>query len=409
MKAAQLEQRIASYADWVEAFRRGDTPPPIVEDERDPLYRLSQELTLLSITVARRERELRDLFALVHTVDNGVLLDDIFERIFKAFRGVIPFDRIGCAFLSDDGLRVTAYWAKSELGPVRVASGFSQPLAGSSLELVLASGRPRVLNDLVAYLAAKPGSVSTRLIVEEGGRSSLTCPLTVDGRAVGFLFFTSRECDAYHRLHESAFLQITSQVSSIIDKGRLYGQLVEYNRTLFERAEQLEVVATRDALTGVPNRRAIDEALTAALAGTPGRPVGTIMADIDHFKMINDTLGHATGDRVLREFAQRLGATTRTGDVVGRYGGEEFLVVLPDTSEQSLIEIANRLCNVVGRTPFIVDGRAVAVTASFGAAAGTSGTTPAADLCERADRALYVAKTGGRNRAVLDDSARAPV
>jgi diguanylate cyclase (GGDEF)-like protein len=392
-----LEDRVAAYAAWVRNLREGTTPPHLDLSE-DPLARLGRELELLSQAVTDRETELRRLFELVNSVESGVLLDDVLDRVFENFRGIIPFDRIGCAFISDDRSRVVAYWAKSELGPVRIAPGFQQPLAGSTLETLASTGQPRIINDLEAYLAAHPTSVSTKRIVEEGGRSSLTCPLLVGGRPFGFLFFTSRQANTYASMHQSVFLQIAGQVSVILEKSRMYEQLVEHNRTLLERTHRLEEMASHDALTGALNRRALDDLLAERVAhASRGGLLGVIMADIDHFKEINDRHGHAAGDYALQEFVHRLSSTLRKGDAVGRYGGEEFLIVIDDLDGAALLRTAERLRASVAQTPFDLGLAALPVTASFGVALLKPGMT-AADLVESADAALYEAKTAGRNR-----------
>jgi len=196
--------------------------PSLMTDALEALASLSQDLKAMSRAVTNRENELRKLLDLMQTVEHGVRPEDVLGSIFESFSGVIPFERIGCAFLTEDRKQVVAYWAKSDLGPVQIQKGYSQPLAGSSLEAILNTRQPRVIDDLEEYLAAKPQSKATRRIVAEGGRSSLTCPLAVEGLPVGFLFFTSREKNTYRDLHQYIFSQIAGQVASVIEKSRLY-------------------------------------------------------------------------------------------------------------------------------------------------------------------------------------------
>jgi diguanylate cyclase (GGDEF)-like protein len=402
-KPLDLEDRLNAYATWVGELRRGKAPPRPLEDTAEPLAKLGLELQLLSDVIIRREKELGLLFEVAHTVERGILIEDVLNRIFEGFAGIIPFDRIGCAFLSDDGARLTAYWARSNLGPAQITKGYSQTMAGSSLLEVFQTGEPRILSDLEAYLAAKPGSDATRRIVAEGGRSSLTCPLFVDGRPLGVLFFTSREKNTYKNIHQAIFRWIADEVSMVINKSRLFQQLVENNQFLVRQAEQLKEVANRDALTGVLNRGAIMVTVARQIraATVLGKSLGVIMVDIDHFKGVNDTHGHAAGDAVLREFTRRLSAILRQSDYLGRYGGEEFLLLVGDANREQLMRAAERFRLAIANVPFDLGAASLRITASFGLALASGTAEPAEAVIAMADRALYAAKNGGRDRCVL--------
>ncbi len=399
-KYSGLEDRLDAYAAWIKELSGGKSTKPPPTDAADPLASLGRELQHLSDVITGREYELRRLFQVVHKVERGLLVEDVLDRIFDGFSGILPYDRIGCAFLSDGGMRLTAYWARSNLGPPQITKGYSQQIAGSSLQEVFRTGEPRILNDLESYLSANRGSDSTCRIVAEGGRSSLTCPLFVDGHPLGVLFFTSREMNAYRDIHQAVFRQIAEEVATVIDKSRLFQELVESNQFLIRQAEHLKIAANRDALTGVLNRGAIMVVLEqqARAARMLGKPLGVIMADIDHFKRINDTYGHGAGDTALREFARRLSAELRPNDFLGRYGGEEFLVLIGDTNKEQLMLIANRLRLAIAEAAFHFATVNETITASFGVALASESIIPDEALVDMADRALYAAKAGGRNR-----------
>jgi diguanylate cyclase (GGDEF)-like protein/PAS domain S-box-containing protein len=162
--------------------------------------------------------------------------------------------------------------------------------------------------------------------------------------------------------------------------------------------ETLIEQATHDPLTGVFNRRHVEEVLRRELerAQRHARPLAVAMVDADHFKNINDTYGHQTGDEVLRAISERCGLMLRANDVFGRYGGEEFIVVFPETDLPHARAVAERLRAAVAEVPIKVGDHALGVTVSIGLAALASGEG-GNELLQRVDAALYAAKQDGRN------------
>ena len=337
----------------------------------------------LAAELTHREAELQRLFELVQNAEHGVSPEDVLDRIFDGFSDLIPYDRIGCAFLSDDGERLKAHWARSNLGPPRLVVGFSRPMAGSSLQQILETRQPRILNDLEAYLEAKPFSLSTRLVVEEGGRSSLTCPLIANGRPIGFLFFTSREVNAYRDIHQAIFNQIANQISIVIEKSRIF--------------QQIAYTARHDALTGLPNRALFFETLTRALGrvGEDGS-LAVLYLDLDHFKRVNDTLGHPVGDALLKKMSRRLRRCVGARGAVARLGGDEFAVIQgPIASAAEVATLADEIGEAV-RAPLTIDGYDVDVDVSIGAAIAPEHGDEVDELLKKADVALYDVKKAGR-------------
>jgi diguanylate cyclase (GGDEF)-like protein len=177
-------------------------------------------------------------------------------------------------------------------------------------------------------------------------------------------------------------------------------RVLELQEALFAAMEALRHQATRDALTGLWNRGLVLDGLARELdrAEREERALSIVIADLDHFKRVNDTHGHPVGDAVLRQTAERFRTALRGYDLIGRYGGEEFLVVLPGCEEARAGRVAERLRGAVAARPIEAAGVAVAVTMSLGVACATEPGTDATALIKAADAALYRAKEQGRNR-----------
>lgn len=192
---------------------------------------------------------------------------------------------------------------------------------------------------------------------------------------------------------------------------RVGKRILELEDRLVAASKVLQFEATHDALTELWNRAAILDALHRELsrARREGGSVGILLADLDHFKSINDTRGHLAGDAVLREVARRLTGAVRDYDAAGRYGGEEFLVVLPGCNATTTRDRAEQLRLVVGSHPVVCAEGEISVTLSVGAlSSGEWGRTDLDALLRAADAALYRAKHGGRNRVEMAEPGAVP-
>ncbi len=176
-------------------------------------------------------------------------------------------------------------------------------------------------------------------------------------------------------------------------------RIIELQQELIAARERLRDEATHDRLTGLWNRPAILEILHRELARAErqGGALAVIMVDLDHFKEVNDTYGHLAGDAVLREAARRMRSSLRIYDEIGRYGGEEFVVVVPGCGVSAALSLAERIRATVGQDPIDTFDAPILVTASLGVAMNGEGSN-ADSLIRAADAALYKAKNAGRNR-----------
>jgi diguanylate cyclase (GGDEF)-like protein len=244
--------------------------------------------------------------------------------------------------------------------------------------------------DVLAAMKADPATSDVPVVFLTGHSDTAAM---VDGLRLGAHDYLRKPCEPTELL---ARVQAAARVKRLQDELR-------------QRNQELDLLSRTDALTGLRNRRHVEEYLArlVSLARRHAEPIAVLVADIDHFKSVNDRHGHDAGDAVLREVAGRMVDSVRLEDMVGRWGGEEFLVVLPNTAAQGAAELAERLRQVVAGEPCrLPDGGTLPVTISLGCAASVIDS--AAALVKAADEALYEAKESGRDRVVVAASDELP-
>jgi diguanylate cyclase (GGDEF)-like protein len=229
----------------------------------------------------------------------------------------------------------------------------------------------------------KHRSTDLRLQIGERSRHHASYVMTHEGDEMGELAFQRDR-----RFSEEELLQLESLLACL---------LYPLRNALLYRTAMLS--ALRDPLTGAGNREAMDQSLNreTEIARRQQQPLSVLMLDIDHFKGINDTHGHATGDKVLRAIADAIKDRLRNIDQVFRFGGEEFLIVLSNTGRESAALVGERLRNAALQLTYPVKGNPLALTVSLGCSTLLPGESPDS-LLRRADTALYAAKRQGRNR-----------
>jgi diguanylate cyclase (GGDEF)-like protein len=223
-------------------------------------------------------------------------------------------------------------------------------------------------------------------------------PLQFDGQNVGVLCIA----DGTPRDMSEDELEALRDLAGLAEHELQVAALSEAQINLTIAHDELEMKSRVDLLTRVWNREAIVEIAARELeqGRSVGKPTGLVMLDIDHFKSINDAYGHLGGDEVLRNIGSRLRAAVRPNDAIGRYGGEEFIVVLPHTGQDGALVAAERIRAQIARAPILVDGVQIFVTCSGGCTSSLDGRHTVDALVRAADAGLYRAKDRGRNQVV---------
>jgi len=197
------------------------------------------------------------------------------------------------------------------------------------------------------------------------------------------------------------YLKKPFEAAELVARVAAASQVKRLQDELRARNDELDRLSRTDSLTGLFNRRHLTEQieLLQRTAVRHADPLGLVLLDIDHFKSINDNHGHPAGDQVLRAFATRLKEQTRAADVAGRWGGEEFLVILPRTDLDGARELAERIRTATAAQPVILGETEISMTVSGGCALGPSAAVE--ELISTADACLYQAKQSGRNRIIV--------
>lgn len=363
---------------------RGADTAAFVSTVKDVSARRATEQMLRESEAAHRGLAVQQaaLARVAAAVAAGQPPEAVFARVAEEVAALLGVEAGGVARFEPDGACATLLGAWTVHDELRLDPGAELPLTGESVTAIVhRTGRPARIDDYADLPADTLGRGHAPR------RSSVAAPVRLDGRLWGTVGALSTRAsglglDAEDRLGEFADL-----VALAIAGAEARIELTNQART--------------DALTGLTNRRAFDASLALAIADAQsgGPVVSVILADIDHFKAVNDTYGHQAGDEVLQELARRLNAVTRSDDVVARVGGEEFAWVIRGLRAPQAAKAAERLRRAVRAQTFGALGR---VTVSIGVAE-VRAEEGAQELLARADRALYDAKEGGRDRVQVAD------
>jgi diguanylate cyclase (GGDEF)-like protein len=351
----------------------------------------------------------------------GRRLDEVLEGLFRRVQSLFQFQIAYVAL--HDPVRDEFDLRIEQVGVERQPPS-RKPLDTGLAGFVFATGEPI----LIQAWEQAPAALRARAVLAPGEKpgSALVVPLRLEGRVIGVVsiqhgtphFYSDADRHALEALAgDSAALIVDAQTFDELDEYRaqlevlvaartaaLEASLARNDALLAEvqaKGELLEKQSREDALTGVANRRHFDERLTVEIARAEryGNPLCLLLLDLDHFKRINDSAGHAAGDDVLRLAARSMAASARATDFVARIGGEEFAVLLPEQDFSGAFAVAENLRALVAGLDTTAIAPGLRVTASLGIAALRPGEARDS-LLRRADAALYAAKAAGRDRVV---------
>jgi len=323
-------------------------------------------------------------------------LDEAIDVILEQLHRVVPYDSASVQFLGENELEVVGQRGFDENEDF-LGMRF-QLLEDNPNKIVIELRKPHIINN-----APKAYEVFTKP-PHDKIRGWMGVPLIVQDRIIGMLALDSHHPDRFSTEHARLASAFAAQVAIALD-----------NAHLFEEAHRLSII---DPLTGIYNRRHFMALVQQEYqrACRYKRPLSIIMLDIDHFKRVNDTYGHLAGDQVLRVIALKIQDHLRESDFIGRYGGEEFVILLPETpsmfktdelTAEKQIEnisakiVAQRVCDLISSMKIKTENGEVSVTASLGVAGQATDFADIETLLDRADTALYIAKQRGRNQVTV--------
>lgn len=351
-------------------------------------------------------RQLWAVEALGHTCESGIREEMPLERFLALAHEIVAFER-AVLWLAEEGcgdLCPRVVWPPNTPPPDPSEAGpdtLLDRMCRRSTPLLVPDTR-RDPRQPIGARVTRPGMALRAWEVPDPaagprGRdrpaSWLLFPILLHGRSIGVAQFIRSARRPFTQHDKQRLASLIPQAAVAFESVRL--------RHLMHRYANM---ATTDSLTGLLNHRRAQEALRAELrrAERYGRPLAVMMLDVDGFKQFNDTYGHPQGDLLLQSIARILRANVRSVDHIGRYGGEEFIVILPETSYPEACALAERVRRAVENTPFATgDGRAVRKTVSIGLATYSRDMKTAAELLQQADNALYRAKRAGKNRVLV--------
>ena len=317
--------------------------------EQDLLGELSSTNRNSIIKSLQKLYEQKTVGQICYALGVAVTLEEVMRAIHDEFKHVLPYDSVTSGLFEKNFtvLRTRQQLPLNENSKLKL--GYATTMSNSSLQNVLNSKTPRIINNLPEYYKNRPTSKSTRLAVEDGVKSSMTCPLYLNDTPVGFLFFNSLNFDTYTEKH-SEFLQSMSNIlASAVFKGYTGKQQTDMLDKIVHGIKPLVPLDTHDGTVGVLNTKTILEELEHLLKTSQTLPaenstqIGVMLVQIENFDVVHKKYGHQASGQILQEAADCISDQLRSSDQVGRYDISKFLVLAQALNDEELLDLANRI------------------------------------------------------------------
>lgn len=355
--------------------------------------------------LSKRSEQVDTLNRVMRSLSSTLDLSKVLDMILHEIQQVIPYDSASVWLCKNDSLEIIA------------AHGFpdSETLIGTSFDLsskdnpntqVIQTRMPLIEGDIYSTYSTFSNGVQARY----KNRGWMGVPMIIGDRVIGMLAFDKNVPNFYTQEQSQFALAFAAQAAIAIENARLYSdaqkeltEKIEAEEKLLKLQKDLEEQAIRDSLTGLYNRRFLDETLSRELsrAERDKYSVSVVMLDLDHFKMFNDTYGHDVGDMMLKQLGKLLSSQVRAGDIACRFGGEEFVVVMPKASLSVAKQRANDWRMKFESQILIHEGEVLNATLSAGVAVYPLHGTTSDEVIRKADQAMYAAKAAGRNLVIM--------
>lgn len=316
----------------------------------------------------------------------GIDADDFWMNITQKAAEILAAERASLLVMDE---KTGQFEIKSLIGAIKDLKS-SEEVGGRVAKIVYAKNEAVIVSDIT-----KTGLPPASPMRKYRTSSFISCPISVGSRTLGVMSFTDRaDGSEFDRHSLELFQAIAPQLAVAIDRAELK-----------EKAGEFEQLSVTDALTGLLNRRYMEERLSEEIkrSNRHGFPMSFMMLDVDHFKSYNDAYGHPAGDTALKMVAHVIRDTLRSADVAARFGGEEFSILLPQTTGEEAAAIAERIRSNIEHADFPHR----LVTTSIGVASCSAELCASADLVSAADKALYEAKRTGRNKVLSFEEMKA--